>query len=267
MRVMTMSQTADFDAPEAKPFLLEGSQTGLLWLHGFTSTPQSVRDVGEQVHDLTGATVYCPLLAGHGETPDALAATDHQDWVRSAETALEHLETRCSRVLIGGLSLGATLALNLAARLPDRISGLVTINGSTGLYRPEVVAPLYDTTSAEHVPGIGSDIARAGAREICYDVIPRSTLKDRFILTNATGALLPLLQQPILIMQSRTDHVVDPKNATRIACTVASNDVRLCWLTRSWHVATLDHDQDLIASHVADFVRSLGNHHDASADR
>lgn len=251
---MINAQLPDFEAAEAKPFLLEGSQTGLLWLHGFTSTPQSIRDVGQRVHHATGATVLCPMLAGHGETPAALAATDHQDWVRSAETALEHLETLCSHIVIGGLSLGATLSLNLAARMPDRIGGVVSINGSTGLYRPEVVAPLYDRNAAEHVAGIGSDIARGDARETCYSVIPRSTLKDRFILANATGALLPLLRQRILIMQSRTDHVVDPQNATRIACTVASDDIRLRWLTRSWHVATLDHDQDLIVSQIADFM-------------
>jgi len=264
---MTLSQLSNFDSPDAQPFLLEGSPTGFLWLHGFTSTPQSIRHVGERVHDLTGATVFCPMLAGHGETPDALAATDHQDWVRSAEEALERLETACSRIVIGGLSLGATLSLNLAARMPDRISGVVSINGSTGLYRPEVVAPLYDWNAAELVSGIGSDIANSDVREICYDVIPRSTLKDRFLLTNATGALLPLLRQPILIVQSRTDHVVDPQNATRIACAVASDEVRLCWLTRSWHVATLDHDQDLIATRVAEFILSMATQRDGANSR
>lgn len=260
MHSMTDTTASDFDAPETRPFLLEGSQTGLLLLHGFTSTPQSVRQVGERLHGLTGATVFCPMLAGHGVTTEALAATDQQDWVRSTETALEQLETRCSSIVIGGLSLGATLSLNLAARMPDRISAVISINGSTGLYKPEVVAPLYDLDGPEHVPGIGSDIANPDAHEICYEMIPRSTLKDRFILTSATGALLPLLHQPILIIQSRTDHVVDPENATRIACSVSSADVRLCWLSRSWHVATLDYDQDLIISRIADFITS-----DASA--
>lgn len=254
MRDMTKMTPPDFDALETQPFLLEGSQTGLLLLHGFTSTPQSVRHVGHRVHEMTDATVSCPLLAGHGESPVALAATNQQDWVSSAETALDALLQRCSSVVVGGLSLGATLALNLAARMPDRISGVISINGSTGLYRPEVVAPLYDQGGPDNVPGIGSDIADPNGYETCYDVIPRGTLKERFILTNATGALLPLLRQPILVIQSRTDHVVDPQNAIRIACNVASDDVRLCWLRKSWHVATLDYDQDFIASEMSDFI-------------
>ena len=61
--------------------------------------------------------------------------------------------------------------------MPDKIQGVISINGSTGLYRPEVVAPLYETGGAAFIEGIGSDIAEPGMTEICYDRIPRETLK------------------------------------------------------------------------------------------
>jgi carboxylesterase len=254
---MKLTPIAPFDLPEAQPFLLEGSDTGLLIFHGFTSTPQSVREVAEKVHKFSGATVYCPRLAGHGETPTALAEIGQADWVASAEDALATLSTRCGRVIVGGLSLGATLSLNLAARMPDKIQGVVSINGSTGLYRPEVVAPLYETEGPAFIDGIGSDIAEPGMTEICYNRIPRETLKERFLLTNATGALLPLIRQPILILQSRRDNVVDPENAPRIATSVRSSEIHLSWLERSYHVATLDYDRRLIAERIAEFLRQV----------
>jgi carboxylesterase len=251
---MKQTPIAPFDLPEAQPFLLEGSDTGFLFFHGFTSTPQSVREVAEKVHEISGTTVYCPRLAGHGETPAALAKTGQADWVASAEDALATLSTSCARVIVGGLSLGATLSLNLAARMPDKIQGVVSINGSTGLYRPEVVAPLYDADAPAFIDGIGSDIAEPGKTEICYDRIPRDTLKERFLLTNATGALLPLIRQPIQIMQSRSDNVVDPQNALRIATSVGSNEIQLNWLERSYHVATLDYDRGEITGRIAEFL-------------
>ncbi|GAA6202130.1 MULTISPECIES: alpha/beta hydrolase [Rhodobacterales] len=254
---MKQTPIAPFDLPEAQPFLLEGSDTGFLFFHGFTSSPQSVREVAEKIQEVSGATVYCPLLAGHGETPAALAKTNQADWVASAETALETLSSRCARVVVGGLSLGATLSLNLAARMPDKIQGVVSINGSTGLYRPEVVAPIYDTKGAAFIEGIGSDIAEFGMAEICYDRIPRETLNERFLLTNATGALLPLIRQPILILQSRCDNVVDPQNAHRIATSVRSSEIHLNWLERSYHVATLDYDRGLISERIAEFLRQV----------
>lgn len=256
---MTQTPIAPFDQPDAQPFLLEGGDTGFVFLHGFTSTPQSVREVAQHVHALSGATVHCPLLAGHGETPAALAKTGQCDWIASAEAALETLSSRCGRVIVGGLSLGATLSLNLAARMPNQIQGVVSVNGSTGLYRPEVVAPLYEADGADYLPGIGSNIAEPGMSEICYDQIPRDTLKERFLLTNATGAMLPLITQPILILQSRQDHVVDPKNAPRIATSVASSEIRLGWLEQSYHVATLDYDRGLIAERIARFLRSISD--------
>ncbi|MEY8799121.1 alpha/beta hydrolase [Leisingera sp. XS_AS12] len=256
---MKQTPIAPFDLPEAQPFLCEGSDTGFLFFHGFTSTPQSVREVALQVHAASGATVFCPLLAGHGASPAALGQTGQADWVASAEAALETLSSRCARVIVGGLSLGATLSLNLAARMPEKIQGVVSINGSTGLYRPEVVAPLYDAEGAEFISGIGSDIAEQGVTEICYDRIPRETLKERFLLTNATGALLPLIRQPVLILQSRRDNVVDPKNAPRIATSVVSSEIHLIWLERSYHVATLDFDRGLIAERIAEFLRSVAN--------
>lgn len=251
---MENTSIAPFDSPEAQPFLLDGSNTGFLFFHGFTSTPQSVRDVAHKVHVASGATVYCPLLAGHGETASVLAETGQADWVASAEAALETLCSRCTEVIVGGLSLGATLSLNLAARFPEKIHGVVSINGSTGLYRPEVVAPLYETKGARFIAGIGSDIAEPGMAEVCYDHIPKATLKERFLLTNATGALLPLIRQPILVQQSRRDNIVDPKNAHRIVTSVGSSEIRLIWLERSYHVATLDYDRWLIATQISEFL-------------
>ncbi|QFS84020.1 Thermostable monoacylglycerol lipase [Roseivivax sp. THAF40] len=251
---MTQTERSLIEEPGAQPFLFEGSRLGVLFLHGFTSTPQSVRAVARRLHESTQATVMGPLLAGHGTVPEDLARTGHLDWVRSAEGALDTLRGRCDRVIIGGLSLGATIALNIAARRPGDIDGVFSINGSTGLYRPEVVAPLYAEDAAEFVPGIGSDIARHGVREVCYDRIPRSTLQHRFLLTNATGALLPLLRSRLLILQSRTDNVVAPANATTIACAAGSDDIRMVWLSRSLHVATLDHDDALIAHVLSQFV-------------
>ena len=243
----------DYDT-DPRPFHLKGSTTGVLLLHGFTSTPQSVAYVGHAIHAATGASVSVPLLAGHGDTPQALAQTGYRDWLASAEAALDALRTTCDHVVVAGLSLGGTIALNLAIRLPDRVARVITINGSTGIYRPDQVAKLFaDQPSAFH-PGIGSDIQHPHRKEVCYDQIPTATLRERFILTCATGLMLPDLKQPILVFQSRQDHVVAPENGLRIVRDVGSSDVTLHWLERSYHVATLDHDRDIIVARAATFI-------------
>ncbi|MGP9820396.1 alpha/beta hydrolase [Salinarimonas sp. NSM] len=238
---------------ETDPFLLEGEGTAILLIHGFTGTPQGVRPVGERLHHLTGATVHAPLLAGHGGVPEDLRSCSYRDWVASAEGALEGLAARHGPVLVVGLSMGGTIALNLCARRGDLVLGVAAINASTGVYKPTVAAQLLDADPSGDVPGIGSDIKRAGVREIAYARIPVPALQNRYVLACATGHMLPLITRPVLVLQSREDHVVSPENALRIVGSVAASRVRLAWLENSYHVATLDHDRDRVADEIAAF--------------
>lgn len=239
---------------DPNPFYLQGSSIGVLLLHGFTSTPQSVAYVGRQIHASTGATVSVPLLAGHGVTPEALARTGYKEWLASAESALDRVRNACDRVVVAGLSLGGTIALNLSIRFPDHIDRVVSINGSTGIYRSDQVAGLFSADPGEFHQGIGSDIKHPTRRETCYDRIPVATMRERFVLTCATGIMLPNLKQPIFVFQSREDHVVAPENGSRIVREVGSSNVTLHWLDHSYHVATLDNDRDEIVKKCSTFI-------------
>ncbi|QCO54704.1 alpha/beta fold hydrolase [Pseudorhodobacter turbinis] len=243
----------DYDS-DPTPFFLPGTSVGVLLLHGFTSTPQSIAYVGHKIHEATGATVSAPLLAGHGETPSALAQTGYKDWLASAEKALRSLNQSCDTTVVAGLSLGGTIALNLSVRFPELVDMVVSINGSTGIYNPEQVNALFADIPDGLQCGIGSDIKHPDRREICYDKIPAVTMRERFVLTCATGLMLPKLKQPILILQSRRDHVVAPENGMRIASAVGSTELTLRWLEESFHVATLDYDRDIIVEMIIRFI-------------
>ncbi len=244
------------DTNSPAPFLLEGSTSGVLLLHGFTSTPQSVRYVGHRLHQVTGATVMGPLLAGHGTTPEDFAKTGFRDWLQSAEDALETLSSRSETVCIAGLSLGGTIALNLSIRRSALVDRVATINGSTGLYSPQQMKAFFDECAGDFHPGIGSDIKHPDRKEICYERIPNAAVQERYVLATATGQMLPLLDKPLLILQSRIDHVVSPENGKRIGNAVASQSVTSRWLEDSYHVATLDNDRDVIVQELANFVNA-----------
>src|ERR1700758_4296441 len=97
-------RTAAFSAP--------GGPTGVLVLHGFTGAPSSMRPLAE-AFAAAGFAVELPLLPGHGTTPEELAAVTYADWLSCATDALDALDARCERVLVAGLSMGGTLALDL----------------------------------------------------------------------------------------------------------------------------------------------------------
>jgi carboxylesterase len=77
--------------PQIDPIFKKGTQKiAVLLLHGFTGTPDSMRYQANYLHEL-GFTVCAPLLEGHGTTPDDLSRTNWQDWLYSANQALNEL--------------------------------------------------------------------------------------------------------------------------------------------------------------------------------
>ena len=68
---------------------------------------------------------------------------------------------------------------------------------------------------------------------------------------------LGAVRQPLLLLHSTTDHVVEPENSAIVLAEVSSEDVTEVVLADSYHVATLDHDAPRIFSDSVDFARRV----------
>lgn len=238
----------------AEPFSFEGSTIGVLLIHGFTGTTQSMRYLGTKLHE-AGFSVVGPRLAGHGISPAAMSRSSATEWVRSAEEGLGELRAKCTAIFVAGLSMGGTLSLNLAATHPDVVKGVVPINAAVQVNSHDLGRLAFGRDLPQTVPGIGSDIKDPDSRELAYPEVPVASFKELFGLVAATRALLPCIKCPTLVIQSREDHVVLPANAHIITSGVGSDRVELLWLNDSYHVATIDNDKDLIAAEIVRFIK------------
>lgn len=242
--------------PGAEPFFFPGNHIGVLVCHGFTGTTQSMRPLGEALHQ-GGFTVIGPRLAGHGISPQAMARSTAADWIASVDEALATLRKTCSRIFITGLSMGGTLTLHAAARHADFIAGAIPINATVQIDNPDMAALAFDPAMPATVPGIGSDIKAPGVTELAYAEVPVPAIRQIYALAAVTRDLLPRVKCPTLVIQSREDHVVSPRNAPRIVRLLGADRIELVWLGNSYHVATLDNDQALIAERTTAFIRSI----------
>ncbi len=241
--------------PGAEPFGFEGqdSETGVLVVHGFTGTPQGVRPWGEHLA-AEGWTILAPRLPGHGTSIADLARTTGDDWAGEAEMALIGLQERCSSVFIAAMSMGATIALDLASRFPETVTGLVGVNPSVYSDDPrQRFAPLLGRLPFS-LKGIGSDIADPAQHELCYPRIPLKAAAALLAYQSRVKARLGDVRAPLLLLSSRQDHVVPPGNTSYVAEHVSSTDVEVVWLERSYHVATLDYDAPLIFERSVEFI-------------
>ena len=244
--------------PGAEPMSVPGGPVGALVVHGFTGTPQSMRGLAEAFVK-AGFTVEMPLLPGHGTSLEHMLTTGWDDWTAAAEAAYVDLAARCEQVVVAGLSMGGTLTLWLASRHPE-IAGIVLVNpaapppGSAA----EALEGLQALSDAGllTIDAIGSDIALEGVTELAYEQTPVKPLISLFSHAEELAGRLDSITCPVLLMNSPEDHVVAPEHSDHVAASVAGPLERVT-LERSYHVATLDHDRELIEEQAVAFAKRI----------
>jgi carboxylesterase len=250
-------------APTAEPFYADavptgsgGLRIGVLLLHGFTGSPASMVPWGRRLAE-DGYAVAVPRLPGHGTTWRDLNRTTFTDWHAEAERALEKLQANCDRVVVGGLSMGGALALRLAADHGRGVAGLVLVNPAVNIDRWDVKLLPVLRHLVPSFPGITDDIAKEGVTEHGYDRTPLHAAHSMLGGFKRLREDLPQVTQPLLLLRSKVDNVVDPSSARIITSRVSSRDLVEVVLEDSYHVATLDHDADTIERRSVEFIERV----------
>ncbi len=261
MAVRTQSVWSSPAEPEQlQPFRIRGGVRGCLLIHGFAGTPPEMRGMGEFLA-AGGYDVMGPLLAGHGLTPQAMALTRWPDWVRSAEAALAALRQDCSDVFVGGQSLGATLALHLAATHPE-VRGVITMGamGSPAYFRDWRIKAIRGLKYVLrwHVPADEPDLGDPTALRLLHSYARRPTvcIESLMQLLGVVDRELPQVRAPALIMHGRGDRTVDVANAPHILERIGSTDKQLIWFERSGHAITVDLEHDLLFGTVLKWLNA-----------
>jgi carboxylesterase len=248
--------------PGAEPWSSVGKgergRIGIVTVHGFTGNPVSMRPLAEGLAE-RGFAVEVPRLPGHGTRVEDMVRTCFADWRGEVERALKRLHARTERCVLVGLSMGGTLVLDVASGGAD-VAGVVAINAPFLKRRAieNLLAP-YLAKFLPVVPGYfaglaKNDAAKPGVDEKAYRFVPTAA-------GNSLVAELPRIQmqlasfrKPVLIAYSLKDHSVPPDNSRAILRTLPGPDVTELRLERSYHLAPLDYDQELLIEKICDFA-------------
>src|SRR5512147_243625 len=93
------------------------SSVGVLLLHGLFGTPNELHVLGGVLAE-NGYRVRIPLLPGRGDRWDELDRISWDDVRDAACAEFDILAREHDAVIVGGLSAGATLALDVALHRP-----------------------------------------------------------------------------------------------------------------------------------------------------
>lgn len=239
--------------PGAEPFSATGGPHGVLVVHGFSGTPQSMRGLAEAFAG-AGFAVELPRLPGHGTSVGDMETTTWADWLGEVERAYADLAARCDCVVVAGLSMGATLAATLTTRHPE-MAGLIVINGALAPIDAAIRDALAQLVEqgVTRIPGPGNDVADPDQIELAYDEVVPAAYLALFVALDELQGELPGITCPVLVIASEQDHVVPPGSSDHFAAHVGGPVERMT-LVRSFHVATLDYERADLEARAVEFA-------------
>jgi len=252
----------------------EGGRTGFLLIHGLGGTPIEHRFVGIGL-SRRGYRVHAPQLAGHCGSYDDLKATGWRHWYASVEAAHEELRRHCDVVIVGGLSMGAILALHLAHERPDDVHGLALFAPTLKLdgwgvpwhaslfhlVTQKWCANLFQFSEREpygikdpRIRALVTSAIQSGDSSVAGQLTnPGGVMLEMRWLINRVKRQLGAIAQPALIVHPREDDRASLGNATYLQQHLAGV-VDTCVLNNSYHVVTLDRQRDLVVHRSAAFA-------------
>lgn len=229
-------------------------EIGCLLIHGFTSSPTEMAGLAETLRE-RGYRVSLPVLPGHATHPDDLLLVTYRDWLANVESALRALQAGTQRQVVIGLSMGAVLALHLAASFV--VAATVALAPALKLPMWKVAgirifAPFNLTRRKKRGPDVRDDHGRTALDS--YRAYPLRATREVLRLQRHVRGELHRITAPLLVVHSRQDHTVSVENLDYLARRVRSTHIEKMIVHDSYHVLTVDHDRAAIFARIQEFL-------------
>jgi carboxylesterase len=253
---------------------LHGDDHAVLLLHGLSSSPLELRYLARYLNG-RGFTVRVPMLTGYSV---GSPAGSMEQWIDIALREFDLLAQGYRHVSIGGLSMGATLALRIARERPQACSlALLSVSldfdGWAIPWYRDLLDLMYFTPLRQHFryresapyglrnEALRAKIARAVSREALSEIGPPSlclpAIHHAGRLMRSAAASIESVRPATLLVHAIDDETTSPHNAQRVLDRIGATTIRQVWLDDSYHIVTSDNEREIVAHETAAFLREM----------
>lgn len=253
---------------------LQGDEHAVLLFHGMSSSPLELRYLARFLND-KGFTVRVPMLDGYSVDS---SEGNMEEWIEAALREFDLLAARYRHVSIGGLSMGATLALRIAQERPRArslalLSVSLAFDGWAIPWYLDLINLMYYTPLRRHYryresapfglrnEALRAKVARAVSRDALSEIGPPSlsltAIHEGGRLMASAAAGIEAVSAPTLVVHAIDDDTTSPHNALRVLDRISAPTTRAVWLDDSYHIVTSDNERELVALETAAFLREM----------
>ncbi|WP_035240534.1 alpha/beta fold hydrolase [Desulfobacter vibrioformis] len=246
-----------------------GDGPAVLLIHGFPLCRQMWRPQ-TQALAAAGFRAVVPDLRGFGESEPGTEAGSTDLLADDLIALLDHLGIE--KAVVGGMSMGGYVLLNLLARYPERVSAACfivtradaddeTARGKRNHLIAEIKAGRPEAVPSAFTPLLFADQTVAARPELVEEVrgwmtatspsgliLGLETIRDR----GDSSTLLPGLKIPVLVMGARGDKAIPPEKSTDLAERIPG--AKLCMLSDASHMVNIE-QPEAFNSALVDFLR------------
>jgi carboxylesterase len=229
--------------------LLPGNTTGCLLIHGYTSTPEEIKELGEKLN-IEGYTVLNVTLPGGGKSQ-----VTYLDWIKSVEEGYEKLRRSCRKIYFIGHSMGALLALYMAEKY---VFSKIVLLSPPLMMKNKTVNFAFVLKHFRKYSNLKpkKEIDRKDGFSVSADKIALESLDQFNMLKSIVKLNLSKIEEPMLVIYSDNDQIVDERSIKVIEKAVHSKDIKKVYLKESTHNSIAKSEKGIISEEVLQFLRS-----------
>ncbi|MGD9875167.1 alpha/beta fold hydrolase [Desulfococcus sp.] len=247
------------------PYLVrgKGSGIGVLLIHGYMSAPIEMAELAGYLGS-KGITVYVARLRGHGTSPDDLATRTYSDWLNAVDAGFAVVRSLCKRVVVGGFSTGAALALDLVSR-NEGVQGVFAVCPPRRLHDPYLkknMALDFWNLLVKRVRG-NADREKEFIENLPenpltnYSRNPVSGIREIERLMERLDQKLPGIDIPALLIHSHRDPIAFPGESKRIFDLIGSENKTYILFNFDRHVILAGDGAHRVHRVIGDFIADL----------
>lgn len=246
-----------------KPFLLPGyrRKIGVVLIHSYLAAPEEVKSLAHHLWR-SGVWIYAPRLPGHGTSSKDLARHTQEEWLEAVENAYVMMSSICEKVVLAGVSVGASLALDVASRAPH-VAGVIGICPPLKLqdyshnFMPaidvwnRVVKKIRRTDSDPFFEFVADN------PHVNYRRNPFAGIREVGRLLESVEGRLSKVEVPALIIQADNDPIVNVKSGRKVFQRIGSKDKQYSLFNFDRHVIINGDGAGRVHSNISNFIKHL----------